>query len=41
MLKKIALVIQADEFGLTAQRAVNKILTNKKLTAALTTLYRR
>ncbi|PKI16902.1 ABC transporter substrate-binding protein [Colwellia sp. 12G3] len=38
---KIALVIQADEFGLTAQRAINKILSNKKLATVLTTRYRR
>ncbi len=40
-LNKVALVIQADEFGLTAQRAVNKILSNKKLALTLTTRYRR
>jgi branched-chain amino acid transport system substrate-binding protein len=39
--KKIALVIQADEFGLTAQRAVTKILGDKKLTTVITTRYRR
>lgn len=40
-VKNIALVIQADEFGLTAQRAVNKILSDKKLTNVLTVRYRR
>jgi len=39
--KRVALVIQADEFGLTAQRAVNKILSNKKLSLILTARYRR
>lgn len=39
--KEIALVIQADEFGLAAQRAVNKILGDKKITTVITTRYRR
>lgn len=39
--KNIALVIQADEFGLTAQRAINKIFSDKKLNIALTTRYKR
>jgi len=38
---KIALVIQADEFGLAAQRAVNDLLNEKNLKAVITTRYRR
>jgi len=38
---KIALVIQADEFGLAAQRAVNNLLNQKNLKAVITTRYRR
>jgi ABC-type branched-subunit amino acid transport system substrate-binding protein len=38
---KIALVIQADEFGLTAQRAVNKILNKNALKLTSTARYRR
>jgi len=40
-LKKIALVIQADEFGLTAQRSVNKILKENQLSLTSTARYRR
>jgi len=39
--KKIALVIQADEFGLAGQRAISKILKIKQLEVILTTRYRR
>ena len=39
--KKIALVIQADEFGLAAQRAVNRILHDKKLKVEITARYKR
>jgi len=38
---KIALVIQADEFGLTAQRAVNRILSENGLSLVSTSRYRR
>jgi len=40
-LNNIALVIQADEFGLAAQREINKILSRKKLKLTFTTRYRR
>jgi ABC-type branched-subunit amino acid transport system substrate-binding protein len=40
-LKKIALVIQADEFGLTAHRAINEIINRKKLSLTLTARYQR
>jgi ABC-type branched-subunit amino acid transport system substrate-binding protein len=39
--KKLALVIQADEFGLAAQRAVRKILKGKQLKLIVTARYRR
>jgi len=39
--KRVALVIQADEFGLSAQRAVNKILTDKALSLTLTARFQR
>lgn len=39
--KKIALVIQADEFGLAAQRVVNKVLAEKHLKVVTTARYRR
>jgi len=38
---KIALVIQADEFGLAAQRAVNSLLHEKNLSPVITARYRR
>ena len=37
----IAIVIQADEFGLAAQRAINKALKERQLNVALTARYRR
>lgn len=39
--KKIALVIQADEFGLAAQRAVNAIFKSKGLNIIFTARYKR
>jgi len=38
---KIALVIQADEFGLAAQRAVNNLLNEKSLNPVITARYKR
>lgn len=39
--KNIALVIQADEFGLAVQRSINQIFIDKKLPIALTARYKR
>jgi ABC-type branched-subunit amino acid transport system substrate-binding protein len=39
--KNLALVIQADEFGLAGQRVVGKILNDKQLEITLTARYRR
>jgi len=38
---KIALILQADEFGLTAQRAVNKVLKENELNITVTARFRR
>lgn len=40
-LTKIGLIIQADEFGLSAQRAINKIFKENKLSITVTARYRR